>query len=233
MPRRTWSRAARVPAHAPYDAINVAASKRKELVRNVEQLGRQGVAIIFCFRASEKVRPRKKGQAGGGDDDSKMVEMGYMPDTKESLMFLMTASMLLMPRAKGVPTLQPEKPGEQLMVKVPGYFAGLFNPGEQLNEAHGRRMAEWARGGVTESLIGPEETVQRIQHDHSAAMLKHRADVDMIKKRFGKLLTAEKLSELWERNVDWRLTLHEEAPDLEKELNAFYVDQLKRVGAGT
>lgn len=135
-----------------FSAINVAASRRKELVRNVEQLGRSGVAIIFCFRASEKVRPRKKGQSGGGGDD-KMIEMGYMPDTKESLMFLMTASALLMPRAKGVPTWHPEKPGEQLMVKLPQQFAsGVFRDGDALNEEHGRKMARWHMGGHADAV---------------------------------------------------------------------------------
>jgi hypothetical protein len=84
-----------------------------------------------------------------------MVEMGYMPDTKESLMFLMTASALLMPRAKGVPTWQSEKPGEQLMIKMPGYFNGIFQPGEALNEEHGRRMAMWAKGVPQSSAERP------------------------------------------------------------------------------
>jgi hypothetical protein len=153
-----------------FSAINVAASKRKELVRNIEQLGRAGVALIFCFRASEKVRPRKKGQQGGEGDDSKMVEMGYMPDTKESLMFLMTASALLMPRAKGVPTWKPEKPGEQLMVKMPGYFEGIFHDGEQLNEEQGRRMALWAKGSDAPPGRTPSPAKLSLE-DRAAAVL--------------------------------------------------------------
>lgn len=143
-----------------FSAINVAAARRKELVRNIEQLGRRGVALIFCFRASEKVRPRKKGTASNQEngEDSKMVEMGYMPDTKESLMFLMTASALLMPRAKGVPTWNPEKPGERLMVKLPGYFDGIFRDGEQLNEEHGRAMARWAKGDAAPPSAPPATT---------------------------------------------------------------------------
>jgi len=141
------------PEGAKWAATNVAASRRKELVRHVEQLGKEGVAIIFCFRASEKIRIPKKG-AKNDQGEREVVEMGYMPDTKESLMFLMTASALLMPRAKGVPTWRSEKPGESLMIKLPSYFEGIFRDGEQLNETHGEVMAKWAHGdddGVSNS----------------------------------------------------------------------------------
>lgn len=175
-----------------YSAINVASAKRKELVRHIEQLGRSGVALIFCFRASEKVKPRKKGDASG-DDDSKMVEMGYMPDTKESLMFLMTASALLMPRAKGVPTWHPEKPGEKIMVKVPGQFEGLFRDGEQLNEEHGRAMARWHKGETVDGATkGSAPIEQRVIE--CMKFLEGATTSAKLKQRYGRAETVTLLS---------------------------------------
>ncbi len=98
--------------------------------------------FVFCFRAKNKI----KVQTGKGK--TQITQMGFMPIAGEEFVYELTAKALLLPGAGGVPTLQSDEPGEQMMVKVPEQFRGIFtgSAGKPLDESIGEQMARWAAG---------------------------------------------------------------------------------------
>lgn len=94
--------------------------------------------IIFCFKARDKLK------IGGG----KVVTLGFMPIASEELVFELTAKVLLLPGAEGVPTLQSNEVGEKMMIKLPGYLRPIFTgaAGKPLDENVGEQLAKWAAG---------------------------------------------------------------------------------------
>lgn len=192
---------------------------RRQLLNGM--VGMRDVTFIQCFRAGDVSKPVK-----GANGKTEVLHMGFTPIGGREFVYEATVALFLPPASKGSPLLVSENTGEKMMTKVPRQFEGVFQEGGQITREHGRRMAEWARGGA--SGDGNADT----RGDAPTTVVsRHRADVDMMKGRFAKMRDAEKLGELWNRNEEWLLTLHEEAPDLEKEMKAFYVDQLKRVGS--
>lgn len=110
-----------------------------------------GVNLILCFRAKEKIKPaRKKAKPEGqqqGDDEG-IVAMGWMAVGADDLVYAMDLSLLLPPGGEGVPIFRPDRPGEQIMFKLPIQFRDIFAEPQQLSEGHGEAMARWAAGGV-------------------------------------------------------------------------------------
>src|SRR6266567_2791267 len=102
--------------------------------------------LIFCFRAKEKIKPQRGGEP---------IAMGFMPVAGEELLFEMTVNMLLLPKAGGVPSWRSDQVGEKLMMKLPKYFENIFQQVGPLDEAIGKRLAEWARGGIQ---VAPRST---------------------------------------------------------------------------
>jgi len=111
---------------------------RRRLINTILQLK---LNAIFCFRAKEKLKiiPGKSPQA-----------LGWMPIAGEEFLYEMTINALLYPGSKGVPTWQPEFPGEKQMLKLPRQFHMLFSEPEPLSEDIGAALAEWARGDDTD-----------------------------------------------------------------------------------
>ncbi len=101
------------------------------------QLGASAM-FIFLFRAKEESE-----QVG-----KNIVSRGFCPQGGDELMFEMTASALLFPRANGVPTWNPERMGERMAIKVPFQFDELTRrfDGKPLCEEMGAEMARWAMG---------------------------------------------------------------------------------------
>jgi ABC-type oligopeptide transport system ATPase subunit len=116
------------------------AANRRALINGMLQLP---ASFVFCYRAKEKTTKEGK----------EIVQLGFMPIAGDEFLFEMTVSALLLPNAGGVPTWKPEEPGSAVMVKQPGQFKELFATREPLSEAHGRAIAEWARGDSKESLL--------------------------------------------------------------------------------
>lgn len=87
--------------------------------------------LIFCLRAEEKIKLTKV--------DGKMVPVpqGYMPICAKDFMFEMTASFLLLPDNPGIP--QP--------IKLQDQHKSAFPQGQEVSEASGKAIAEWAHGG--------------------------------------------------------------------------------------
>lgn len=98
-----------------------------------------GVTVILCYRADEKIKPVK-----GADP----LELGWQPETTSKLHYEMMQRFLLGPGSDGVPTLNPQREAERMLVKNPEQFRGWFKPGDQLSEDLGERMARWAAGDV-------------------------------------------------------------------------------------
>lgn len=109
---------------------------RRKLINGILQLGPN---MIFCFRAKEKVK------LGGGE----VKALGYMPIAGEEFVYELTGKALLMPGAEGVPTWNPENPGEKMMTKLPQQFREIFTgkAGKPLDEDTGEQLARWAAGG--------------------------------------------------------------------------------------
>lgn len=111
-------------------------AERRRMINTILQLP---IHFIFCFRAKEKLKPVQGGQP---------KELGFMPIAGEEFVFEMTANCLLLPNAGGVPTWISDYSGEKMMMKLPEQFLSILERGKQLDEAMGRKMAEWARGGA-------------------------------------------------------------------------------------
>jgi AAA domain-containing protein len=117
---------------------------RTQMIQGITQIrGR----FIFTFRAKEKTKP-VKGEGG----KTEIVDMGFMPQAGDELLYEMTASILLHPRANGVATWATQLPGEKLMLKLPEQFKEILNTGKPITEETGAFMANWARGGVKAPL---------------------------------------------------------------------------------
>ncbi len=128
-------------------------AERRRMLNTLLQLPAN---FIFCFRAKEKMKPVPGQQPR---------ELGFMPIAGEELIFEMTATCLLPPKADGVPCWQTEFPGEKLMMKLPEQFRALLVDGKALDEAKGKAFAEWARGDKPKSL--DIEALER--HGYAAA----------------------------------------------------------------
>lgn len=118
------------------------ASQRRQLINGLLQLN---ASFVFCFRAKQKVKPVKGGEP---------LELGWMPIAGEEFLFEQTVNCLLLPSSGGVPTWQPERPGERMMIKLPEQFRTLFADNRPLDEQIGRALAEWAKGGTVQNTAG-------------------------------------------------------------------------------
>lgn len=111
--------------------------------RFIDGLLQLPASFVFCFRAKEKIKPERNDRG-----KTEIKELGWMPIAGEEFVFEMTACCLLPPAARGVPRWQAEFDGERSMMKLPSQFMGLLDNGRPLMAEHGKRMAEWARGGA-------------------------------------------------------------------------------------
>jgi hypothetical protein len=130
---------------------------RKKLNRRIVALG--NIVWILCYRAEEKIKPKKKGegQQQGGKRDNEPENLGWQPITTSKLPFDMTARFLLTPGCDGVPLLLPPNPAEKLLVKNPRQFREWFVEGEPLSEEMGERLARWAMGQKVEQKAEPAQ----------------------------------------------------------------------------
>lgn len=110
------------------------AALRRQFINGILQVN---VNLVCCFRAKEKLKLER------GKDP---VPQGWMPIAGEEFTFEMTTRALLYPGSNGVPTWNPDMPGEKIMSKLPEQFLGMLNDGKALSEDHGQKLAQWARG---------------------------------------------------------------------------------------
>jgi ABC-type dipeptide/oligopeptide/nickel transport system ATPase subunit len=147
--------------YAKRDRVKMAAwirpaKLRQQMITGMLQLNAN---LIFCFRAKEKTKPVK----GGG-----IQELGFMPIAGEQLLFEMTVNCLLMPKSGGVPTWRSDRVGERMMMKLPQQFESVFAETKPLDEATGRALAEWAKGGALAGDPPPEADTDQLAKDDAA-----------------------------------------------------------------
>lgn len=110
---------------------------KRDRLRLNNRIVQLGINAIFLFRASEKIKP-----VAGSEPEN----LGWQAQTTSPLIWDLTQRFLLEPGSDGVPSFRPEKPGEKQLVKSPEQFRAWFKVGQQLDEAMGERMAQWAAG---------------------------------------------------------------------------------------
>lgn len=119
-------------------------AQRKSLNLRIKALGE--IIFILCYRAQDKVKPRKKGAAVPEGEEKGMLHLGWQPITTSDLIYEMACSFLLLPGCDGKPTFKPETAAEKLLSKNAEQFRGWFVDGVQLNEDLGVKLATWAQG---------------------------------------------------------------------------------------
>jgi len=92
---------------------------------------------IFCFRAKEKIKPKK----GGEPED-----LGWQPLGADDLIYEMDLCALLYPGVDGRPKWKSPRMHEQELMKLPGWWRSLFASEPQLNPDIGEQLARWAAG---------------------------------------------------------------------------------------
>ena len=96
-----------------------------------------GIHLIVCFRAKEKLALLKNPQTGKIEP----VPQGWQAICPDRFEFECTALLLLPPGSQGIPDLSPKTS------KLQDQHKPLVPDGEQISEAMGKRLAEWAAGG--------------------------------------------------------------------------------------
>jgi hypothetical protein len=126
---------------------------RQAMINGLVQLNTN---LIFCFRAKEKIKP-------GKDQHGKtvMTELGWMPIAAPALIYEMTANILLLPAAGGVPSWRSEYDGERSMMKLPQQFKQIFADQQPLSEDIGASLARWARGDGSKPKDKPADKPDR------------------------------------------------------------------------
>ena len=111
----------------------------------VSQLLQVRAHLILCFRAQEQIEMVRndKGKTEIKPKSGPTGLKGWHPICEKSLPFEMTASFLLLADNPGIP--HPIKLQEQ--------HKSAFEPGKQITEETGKRLAEWANGSNAESQI--------------------------------------------------------------------------------
>ena len=204
------------------------AQLRGQMITGLLQLNAN---FIFCFRAKEKTKPVK----GGG-----VVEMGYMPEAGEALLYEMTVNCLLPPRSNGVPQWRSDMVGERLMMKLPEQFKSLFAENKSLDENIGQKLALWAKGtavdvatdAAVESVAPPtlppsdrpggaadDDILAQVEESLKSAANEGMAALEDEWKSLHKkhrIAFASQLAALKEiaKSIDWERTAPDEQPDL-------------------
>ena len=112
---------------------------RRKLLQGLTQVDAH---LILCFRAKNSSKPGK--DANG---KNAVIPMGFVPIAGEEFVFESALSMLFYPNSKGVPTWNPELPGERIAVKLPQQFDWLAQQKGPITRKDGTRLAQWAQGG--------------------------------------------------------------------------------------
>lgn len=113
---------------------------RKRLITGLLQIK---VPLIFTFRAREKTaqNPNKAAK-------EKIINIGWQPVAPLEIVHSLDLTCILPPRADGVAVWESSKIGEDFIIKLPNFLAPFIQQGQALDEATGRALAKWAKGGA-------------------------------------------------------------------------------------
>ncbi len=105
----------------------------------VQRLLQVRAHVILCFRAEEKIQMIKKdGKTVIAPKEGPTGLNGWMPVCEKTLPFELTASFLL----------TAERPGVPHPIKLQEQHKAIFPSGSVIDEDAGKRVADWAGGGV-------------------------------------------------------------------------------------
>lgn len=183
------------------------AGRRKLIAALTSELD---LPAIFCFRAKTTTKPVKSAEG-----KIEPVDMGFTTIGADEWMFEMALSALLLPGSCGVPTWRSDKPGERLAIKLPEQFRFLAEPPPApLDEAIGRNLALWAKGGAQE----PRKPAERFQATDAPRKGPTPAEwADAYKAAIAACQTLEALTELQQARAKGLATLAEKRPDLHEQ----------------
>lgn len=185
---------------------------RRQLLNGMVAM--RDVTFIQCFRAGDVSKPVK-----GANGKAEVVHMGFVPIGGREFIFEATVALFLPPASRGVPLLVSENAGEKMMTKIPRPFDGLFKENEQLSRDHGRRMAEWARGGAASEQGTQRQPVGATQRKNREKTLTERASAYESALKGAK--SAADLAKIRSDGTELLLDLHHEQPNREQELKDF------------
>lgn len=103
--------------------------------RLIERIVQAKMDVILCIRAKPVMQER-----GGGNARPTKLRRTDIPwdiASDRDLIFEMTASMIL----------EPERPGQPVILKCPDHFRGLFTGADRIAEEAGIKMRDWAASG--------------------------------------------------------------------------------------
>lgn len=134
-------------------------TEARRLLNSVVQLG---VNLIFTFRAKEKLKIEK---------GKEPIPLGYQAIADDQILYEMSACLLLLPGADGVPTMKPIEVGEKAMVKVPAQFRAILdNHRGPIDEKLGEEMARWAAGTGPRIDDPPQSKATPLPDERSALL---------------------------------------------------------------
>lgn len=124
--------------------------------RLIERIVQAKMHVVICIRAKPVM------QEGWGDKkrnarDTKLrrADLPWDIASDRDLIFEMTSSMIM----------EPERPGQPVLLKCPDHFRGLFANQARLSMETGERMREWAENGgqdrETKQLLDKAENAAR------------------------------------------------------------------------
>lgn len=174
--------------------------QHKKMVSKLLQLKAH---LILCLRAEEKIEMVKEGgktvvrakQSLTGKD-------GWIPICDKNLPFEATCSFLLLASNPGIPH----------PIKLQAQHREIFPLDQQINEASGKRLAQWASGGnsspedaaIPSASAAGAPTITNEQHANLIAILQ---EVQNGESRFKKQAKIERLSMLpaadYQRAIQW------------------------------
>jgi hypothetical protein len=166
----------------------------------VGQLLQLRAHLILCFRAEEKIDMVKVEE--NGKTKTKIVPKegpggfkGWLPICEKNLPYELTASFLLLADAPGVP-----KP-----IKLQEQHRPLFPLDKPITEESGRRIAEWAAGGVKPTKPAPAGPLVTESQVADLAALAQEKDVslDSLRKKVGVERLDQLSAEAYPRAVEW------------------------------
>lgn len=161
----------------------------------VQRLLQVRAHLILCFRAEEKVKMEKDGSG-----KTQIVPVGWQPVCSKEMPYELTVSFML----------ASDKPGIGVPIKLQEQHKGMFPAGALIDEASGRRISEWAEGGVAAPPLDdqPTVTVDSLKKRLSAMMVgfskEEKADL-FAHVLDGKEPTVDLLHDFIDKYQDYRL----------------------------
>lgn len=191
--------------------------------------------VIFCLRATEKVRFEKVERNGRWT--TAVVPCGWTPISEKNLLYDVTTSLLF----------TPDNPGAPQPIKLYDKHRPFFPPDRKVNRDAGRALAHWAAGGASVPAREPDALENNPEPDTRAASPSRSvfrirrangeadeyptieswrdAMIDVIERR----VRPDRLEAFWQQHGDILDDLNDQHPEAGRAVAAVYE---RRMGQG-